>query len=133
MTEHNYHRRGKSKFSLKCHLIFVVKYRHPLLKHKIIEKTIKQELLDSQTTEFCIELMEVDVDHIHMLIDFVPQISISQIVRLLKQRTAVKIWQVVDLRNYFWKERTFWSDGYFVCSTGQASEETIRKYIENQG
>ena len=133
MTEHNYHRRGKSKFSLKCHLIFVVKYRHPLLKHKIIEKTIKQELLDSQTTEFCIELMEVDVDHIHMLIDFVPQISISQIVRLLKQRTAVKIWQVVDLRNYFWKDRTFWSDGYFVCSTGQASEETIRKYIENQG
>lgn len=133
MSEHNYHRRGKSKFSLKCHLILVVKYRHPLLKHKIIERTIKQELLDSQTTEFCIELMEVDVDHIHMLIDFVPQISISQIVRLLKQRTAVKIWQVVDLRTYFWKERTFWSDGYFVYSTGQASEDTISKYIENQG
>ena len=102
-------------------------------EHKIIERAIKQELLDSQTTEFCIELMEVDVDHIHMLIDFVPQISISQIVRLLKQRTAVKIWQVVDLRTYFWKERTFWSGGYFVCSTGQASEDTIRKYIENQG
>ena len=133
MSEHNYHRRGKSKLSLKFHLIFVVKYRHPLLKHKIIERTIKQELLDSQKPEFCIELMEVDVDHIHMLIDFVPQISISQIVRLLKQRTAVKIWQVVDLRKYFWKERTFWSDGYFVCSTGQASEDTIRKYIESQG
>lgn len=134
MSEHkNYHRRGKSKFRLKCHLIFVVKYRHALLNHKIIETTIKQALLDSQTPEFRIELMEVDKDHIHMLIDYVPQIAISQIVRRMKQLTTFKLWQVVDLSKYFWKERTFWSDGYFVASTGQASEETIREYIENQG
>lgn len=47
--------------------------------------------------------------------------------------TATNIWKVVDLKKYFWVEKTFWSDGYFVCSTGQASTETIRKYIENQG
>ena len=128
-----YNRRGKSKFSLKCHLIFVVKYRHPLFKHRIIEQTIKQTILDLQTSEFTIETMEVDVDHIHMLIDYVPQISITQIVRKLKQITAVKIWEVVNLKKYFWIEKTFWSDGYFVCSTGQASTDTVKKYIENQG
>ena len=86
-----YNRRGKSKFSLKCHLIFVVKYRHPLLKHKFIETTIKQSLIDAQTDEFTIETFEVDVDHIHMLIDYVPQVSISQIVRRLKQHSAIAI------------------------------------------
>ena len=37
------------------------------------------------------------------------------------------------LKQQFWKEHTFWSDGYFVCSIGEANPETIRKYIENQG
>lgn len=38
-----------------------------------------------------------------------------------------------NLKKEFWKEHTFWSDGYFVCSIGEANPETIRKYIENQG
>jgi putative transposase len=33
----------------------------------------------------------------------------------------------------FWKENAFWTDGYFVCSVGEASPETIQKYIQNQG
>ena len=37
------------------------------------------------------------------------------------------------LQRHFWKEKTFWTDGYFVCSVGEASPETIRKYIQNQG
>ena len=31
------------------------------------------------------------------------------------------------------KEYSFWSDGYFVCSIGEANPDTIRKHIENQG
>lgn len=37
------------------------------------------------------------------------------------------------LTKQFWKEHTFWSDGYFVCSIGEANPDTVRKYIENQG
>ena len=37
------------------------------------------------------------------------------------------------LTKHFWKEHTFWSDGYFVCSIGEANPDTIRKYIESQG
>jgi REP element-mobilizing transposase RayT len=33
----------------------------------------------------------------------------------------------------FWKEKTLWGDGYFACSIGEASKETIMKYIEKQG
>jgi putative transposase len=82
----NYHRRGKSKFLLKGHLIFVVKYRHDLLKHQCIANCVKEKIISLQTNEFSIDMMEVDKDHIHLLIDYVPQISISQIVR--KQRNS---------------------------------------------
>ena len=37
------------------------------------------------------------------------------------------------LRKQFWKEHTFWTDGYFACSVGNVSEEMLKRYIENQG
>ena len=37
------------------------------------------------------------------------------------------------LRKHFWKEHTFWTDGYFACSVGNVSEGMLKKYIENQG
>ncbi len=39
----------------------------------------------------------------------------------------------VYLQKHFWKEHTFWTDGYFACSVGSVSEEMLRRYIENQG
>jgi len=40
---------------------------------------------------------------------------------------------VAYLKQHFWYKNTFWSDGAFVTSIGNVSEETVRKYIENQG
>ena len=37
------------------------------------------------------------------------------------------------LRKQFWKEHTFWTDGYFACSVGNVSEEMLKRYIGNQG
>ena len=55
-----------------------------------------------------------------------------EIAHQLKQISTFRIWKkyAKELKKHFWKERTFWSDGYFVCSTGDASTETIQKYIE---
>ena len=52
-----------------------------------------------------------------------------------QQESTFHIWRMHRqfLSNQFWKEQTFWSDGYFVCSIGEASPETIRQYILNQG
>lgn len=36
-------------------------------------------------------------------------------------------------RHSYWKEHTFWTDGYFACSVGNVSEEMLKRYIENQG
>ena len=80
--------------------------------------------------------MEVDKDHIHLLVQYNPTQSILEIVRLFKQISTYRIWRSeyrTFLRKHFWKEHTFWSDGYFASSIGQVSEETIRKYIQGQG
>ena len=79
--------------------------------------------------------METDNDHIHLLIRYIPKLSISRIVRRLKQTSTEKIWKLYPtlLRQEFWYQNIFWSDGYSVCSIDEASPDTIRKYIENQG
>lgn len=88
-----------------------------------------------EQSDFDIEVMETDKDHIHMLISYPPNISISSIVRRLKQCSTLSLWKQfpIMLTKQFWKEHTFWSDGYFVCSIGEADPTTVRKYIENQG
>jgi putative transposase len=86
---------------------------------------------------FGIVEMEVDKDHIHLLIDYNPTQSILEIVRLIKQVSTYRIWRqnsnYKDLQKQYWDENTFWSDGYFACSIGQVSKDVIEKYIQTQG
>lgn len=42
-------------------------------------------------------------------------------------------WANGNLSKCFWKEHSFWTDGYFVCSVGNVSEKIPKEYIENQG
>jgi putative transposase len=81
--------------------------------------------------------MEVDKDHIHLLIDSKPTMSLLEIVRLLKQISTYRLWRMESVKRYlakcFWKEHTFWSDGHFACSIGNANPDTIQRYILNQG
>ena len=86
-------------------------------------------------SDFEIEVMETDVNHIHFLIRYMPRLSITSMVRKLKQESTIAIWKKYNsiLLKNFWNERTFWSDGYFVCSIGEASPDTIREYILSQG
>ena len=67
--------------------------------------------------------------------DIEPTMSVSKIVNLMKSYTTYHIWKRYPnyLRKHFWKEHTFWTDGYFACSVGNVSEEMLKKYIENQG
>jgi len=122
------------KYLIAVHLIFVVKYRKPLLNGQVAEFT-KQTILDLQdVSEFKVIEIEVDNDHLHMLLSITPNISISQHVRLIKQKTNYALWNRFKwLKQHFWNEKTFWSDGYFVCSVGNASAETVKRYIQEQG
>jgi putative transposase len=97
--------------------------------------TIKNLVLEiADHSDFLISELEVDKDHLHLMIESDPKLSPLQIVRRLKQESTVRLWKhYPELKNHFWKENTFWSDGYFCSSIGNASIETVRKYIESQG
>lgn len=122
------------KTSLKVHIVLCCKYRKQLLSY--LGEDTKQFFFDiSKKWDFTIELQETDRDHIHLLISYNPKVAVSQIIRVLKSEATILLWRrhYDFLRRHFWKKQTFWSDGYFACSIGESSEETIRKYIESQG
>ena len=129
-----YETKSHCKYLIALHLILVVKYRKPLLQRKMGE-FVKKSVFDvCLSSDFKIEEVEIDKDHIHMLITIGTRYSVGQHVRRIKQATTFKIWKSFSyLTNQFWNEKTFWSDGYFVCSVGNVSAETIRKYIQEQG
>ena len=83
--------------------------------------------------DWYIQILETDIDHIHILLDYHQIDSISNTVKILKQQSTYRIWQLhPELRKtYFGARNLFWSSGYFACIIGDASNETIKKYIEN--
>ena len=123
-----YQSKNHSKYSLKVHLVFVVKYRKKLI-NKDIDFFLKTKIKQiEERSDFKVELMETNKDHIHLLIDYDLKVNILQIVRRLKQETTFELWKVHEsyLKKHFWKEHTCWSDGYFACSIGEgASYSTI--------
>lgn len=130
----DYQSKNHAKFLILYHLIFVCKYRKKLLIFYGNEvKQVFEEI--AARSDFSFEALEVDQDHIHCLVKSEPRISPLAIVRRLKHISTMQLWQRHEnaLKRQFWKERTFWSDGYFCCTIGNASQETIRQYIESQG
>ena len=130
----NYKSKNHSKFILTYHIIFVCKYRKKLLIK--YGEDVKQIMYDiSKKYDFNIKEMEVDKDHIHMMISSAPKISPLQIVRVLKQQSTIQMWRRYDseLNKQYWKENTFWTDGYFCSTIGEVSSETLKHYIQNQG
>ena len=129
-----YHSKASAEYLLKIHLILVCKYRKQLLT--TIGEDCKQIMFEiSQSSNFSIDIMEVDKNHIRLLLDIEPKISVSSIVNSLKSISTNRLWKRHKdfLKTHFWKKKTVWSDGYFVCTTGNAKMETIKKYIETQG
>lgn len=130
----NYKSKNHSKYNLKYHLIFVCKYRKKLLIK--YGEEIKQIMKDiSYNYNFSILEIEVDKDHIHLMVDSEPKLSPLMIVRVLKQQSTHVMYgrYFKEFKKHFWKENTFWTDGYFCSSIGEVCSETLKKYIENQG
>ena len=130
-----YQHRRHNKNLLMVHLIFVTKYRKELFFGRF-RNDIKQYLYETCVKyHWYVKRMETDKDHIHILLQYKPTDSITNIVSTLKQHSTYESWKHYGnfLHRYYWKEKTLWSDGYFAASIGQVSQETIEHYIENQG
>ena len=130
-----YNRHNRQKYCLKIHIVLVTKYNKQLLKGSIAND-VKQKILDIANTHgYEIIAIETDKDHIHFLLSYNTADRVCDIVKIVKQETTYHLWQKYSsvLSRQYWKEKSFWSDGYFACSIGEVSSATIQKYVESQG
>jgi putative transposase len=88
----NYISTNHSKHYLKCHLILVTKYRINILVGQLNDDLKDIFTTIANNSYFEIEVMESDVNHIHFLIRYIPRLSISQLVRGLKQESTRQLW-----------------------------------------
>lgn len=119
---------------LLYHIVCPVKYRLIVFSPEV-DKSLKEICLEIQK-RFEIMFLEIGVDqnHVHFLIQSIPKLSVTTVVKTIKSITARKIFELhPDLIAQLWK-REFWSDGYFVNTVSRTgSEKTIQKYVSNQG
>ena len=103
-----YETKSHCKYIIALHLILVVKYRKPLLNGKL-GKFVKKTVFDvSLSSDFRIEEIEIDKDHIHMLITIGTRYSVGQYARRIKQGTTTKIWKSFPyLKTNFGKRKHF--------------------------
>lgn len=127
-------RKSHKKYNLFCYLIFSTKYRRKLFINSKLNSYLKI-LLNYKFKGFKIIISETDKDHMHFMISYEPEISISKIVQQLKLYTTFHLWKQFEyiLKQYYWKDKVVWTKGYFVCSIGNSNRETIQNYINNQG
>jgi putative transposase len=119
-------------YECKYHLIFCPKYRRRILKDEIKEYT-RREIENLLRQKEGIEVIEMNVqsDHIHLIVWIPPKYSISEVMGYLKGKLAIRIFQRYEkLGKQFWG-RHLWGRGYCVSTVG-IDETRIREYVQWQ-
>lgn len=116
--------------NISYHLIWCPKYRRKVLTNNI-ESRLKYLLIEKATEMRCeIEIQEVMPDHVHIFIKTKPTLAPHYIVQQLKGYTSRILRQEFpELRS---RLPTLWTRSYYCESIGHISEETVKKYIEDQ-
>ena len=118
----------------KCdyHIVWTPKYRFRVLfgeVKQLVEQDIKMlcEWKGSEVTE-----LNIQVDHIHLVVSIPPKVSVSVMMGTLKGKLAIKIFKTYPKlkQKPYWGNH-FWSRGYFVNTVG-IDDEMIRRYVKYQ-
>ena len=122
-----------SVFSLNYHLILVVKYRKKIINDAISNRL--KEIFDKISSSYNITVMEWnhDIDHVHILFKAEPNSELSKFINAYKSASSRLIKkEFPEIKTQLWKEY-FWSRSFCLITTGGASIETIKQYIQSQG
>ena len=120
-----------TKWNCKYHIVFALKYRR-----KEIYGEKKQEIgkILRQLCEWKgVRIVEAHacVDHIHMLVEIPPKMSVSSFVGFLKCKSSLMIFEKFANLKYKYGNRHFWCRGFYV-DTVEKNKQAIEDYIRNQ-
>ena len=122
-----------SVFLLQYHLIMCIKYRNKVIDDVISERL--QQIFEYIAPNYHIILEEWnhDVDHVHVLLRGQPNTEMSKFINAYKSASSRLIKkEFPEIRKSLWKEM-FWSQSYCLISTGGATVDSIKQYIQSQG
>ena len=122
-----------SVFAIHFHLILVVKYRKKVINGEISErlKGIFENIQGNYN--IALEQWNHDIDHVHILFRSEPNSNISKFINAYKSASSRLIKKEYhSIKSRLYKE-AFWSQSFCLISTGVASIEIIKRYIESQG
>ena len=115
------------------HFVWIPKYRRKVFvePYRGAMKAIIKKI--GYDYNFDIQELEIPEDHIHMVIKGEPKLAPSQVMQVIKSISAREFFKLYPeiRKRYFWGGK-LWTQSYFVETIGNANEETIRKYVQNQ-
>ena len=123
----------RSVYSLTAHIVFVTKYRKKLINQALLTRL--NEIFAATCSKWECELLEFngEVDHVHLLIRYHPQVELSKFIANLKTVSSRLIRK--DFTAYlagYYRKPVFWTGSYFVASCGGVTVEQLKIYVEKQ-
>lgn len=120
-----------TKWNCKYHIVFAPKYRRKVFYEQ--ERMEIGQILRTLCKRKEVNLLEAEAcpDHIHILVEIPPKISISNFMGYLKGKSSLAIYEKWGNMKYKYKRRSFWCRGYYVDTVGKNMKK-IREYIQNQ-
>lgn len=128
----HYRKTSHCTYDIKYHMVWITKYRKPVITGKIAQRT--RELIRQISATNDVEIMagHVGKDHIHLMVSVPPHLSASKLAQYYKGSTSRKLQQEYkELNKQYWGQH-LWARGYFVASSGTVTDEVIAEYIRNQ-
>lgn len=124
--------RSNNNVVYRCnyHVVFCPKYRRPVITGAVDErlKQIIREVCAERDAP--IEAIETMPDHVHLLVVCDPQYGIHRLVKQIKGRSSRLLRQ--EFPHLKSRLPTLWTNSYFVATTGGATIEVVKRYVENQ-
>lgn len=125
------HSLSHSKWCCKYHVVFVPKYRRKafygtrrLEIGSILRNLCEWKGVSTLEAEVCI-------DHVHMLLEIPPKMSVSGFMGFLKGKSSQMIYEKWGNARFKYRNRSFWCRGYYVDTVGKNIKK-IKEYIANQ-
>ena len=130
-SSYSVHTLSHTTWNCKYHIVFAPKYRRKVFyaEKRLEIGAILRELCNWKGVN--IVTAEVCPDHVHMLVEIPPKMSISSFMGFLKGKSSVIIYQKWGNMKYKYRNRSFWCRGYFVDTAGK-NDKKIKEYIDNQ-
>jgi putative transposase len=115
------------------HLEWCPKYRYSMFRGKG-NKKLCEDILYEVAERHNIGIVELSVmpDHIHVVVQLSPTMSVSKALHLLKGASSYELFKRQPLFRYRYSHGSFWIAGKFYRSVGDADATTVLEYVKNQ-